>query len=180
MTAKNHIIYLIGFMGSGKSTIGKRLAAHLGWSFIDLDKLIEEHTGRTIPEIFSQKGENYFRETESFLLNNLNLISDTVISTGGGAPCYGNNMEFMCGTGLTLYLKLTPEELKSRLSESKGDRPLIKDLNDKSLMKFIKQKMAEREKWYDKAVLTFTGLNPDFQLILQNVKAMLNISSEQG
>jgi shikimate kinase len=89
-------------------------------------------------------------------------------------------MEFMCRTGLTLYLKLTPEELKSRLSESKGDRPLIKDLNDVALMKFIKEKLAEREKWYHKAVLTFEGLNPDFQLILQKVKARLNISSEQG
>ncbi len=111
MTARNHILYIIGFMGSGKSTAGKKIASHIGWSFIDLDKKIEEHTGKTIPEIFSQDGENYFREIETKLLRNLKTGSDTVISTGGGTPCHSDNMNFMLKTGLTLYLKLTPAEL---------------------------------------------------------------------
>ena len=127
MMAKNHIIYIIGFMGSGKTTAGKKLASLLGWSFIDLDKRIEEYTGKTIPEIFSQNGEDYFRIIETQLLRNLKSCTKTVISTGGGTPCYIDNMDFMIETGLTIYLKLTPAELKSRLSQSKGERPLIND-----------------------------------------------------
>ena len=124
----NQIVYIIGFMGSGKSTAGKKLASLLGWSFIDLDKKIEEHTGKTIPEIFSQHGENYFRNVEAEVLRSLESQTKTVISTGGGTPCHGDNMDFMLETGLTLYLKLTSDQLKSRLSESKGERPLLKKL----------------------------------------------------
>src|SRR5664279_2309648 len=126
---KNQTIYIIGFMGSGKTTIGKKLASVLGWSFIDLDKEIEKHEGKTISVIFSEKGEDYFREVESHLIRNLKSGTDTIISTGGGTPCYSNNMDIMLKSGLTIYLKLTPSQLRNRLSESKGDRPLIKDLD---------------------------------------------------
>src|SRR5664279_2631025 len=101
MIAGNHIVYIIGFMGSGKSTAGKKLASLLGWSFIDFDKRIEEHTGKPISEIFSQHGENYFRNLETEILKNLKAETDTVISTGGGTPCYGDNMDYMLETGLT-------------------------------------------------------------------------------
>jgi shikimate kinase len=81
-------VYIIGFMGSGKTTAGKKLAKVLGWSFIDLDKKIEEKAGKRIPEIFSQDGENYFRKIESETLKGIEYETDTVVSTGGGAPCY--------------------------------------------------------------------------------------------
>ena len=173
--AKNHIIYIIGFMGSGKTTAGKKLASLLGWSFIDLDKRIEEYAGKTIPEIFSQSGEDYFRIIETQLLRNLKMCTKTVISTGGGTPCYIDNMDYMIETGLTIYLKLTPAELKSRLSQSKGKRPLIKDLDQNELTSFIKEKLAVREKWYERSDITMDGIDLDINLLLSHVKASLSI-----
>ena len=173
--AKNHIIYIIGFMGSGKTTAGKKLASLLGWSFIDLDKRVEEFTGKIIPEIFSQNGEDYFRIIETQLLRNLKSWINIVISTGGGTPCYIDNMDYMIETGLTIYLKLTPAELKSRLSQSKGERPLIKDLDQEELTSFIKEKLAVREKWYDRSDLTIDGVDLDIYLLLSHVKSSLSI-----
>jgi shikimate kinase len=175
MMVKNHIIYIIGFMGSGKSTIGKKLASLLDWSFIDLDKKIEEHIGKTIPEIFSQNGEKYFREIETLLLRNLKSVSNTIVSTGGGTPCHSDNMDFMINNGLTLYLKLTPEELQSRLSESDGDRPLIKDLDRKELLQFIEEKLADRERYYNRADIKADGTDPDISLLFSLVKSKLSI-----
>jgi shikimate kinase len=174
MTVKNQIIYIIGFMGSGKTTAGRKLALLLGWKFIDLDKKIEEHTGKTIPEIFSARGEEYFREIETRLLRNLRSQTNTIISTGGGTPCHSDNMDFMNSTGLTIYLKLTPGQLKSRLSGSKGERPLIKDLEPHALQSFIEKKLADREKWYDKSDLTFDGMDLDINALLGNVRDRLN------
>jgi shikimate kinase len=175
MMAKNHIIFIIGFMGSGKTTAGKKLASLLGWSFIDLDKRIEEYAGKTIPEIFSQNGEDYFRIIETQLLRNLKMCTKTVISTGGGTPCYIDNMDYMIETGLTIYLKLTPAELKSRLSQSKGKRPLIKDLDQNELTSFIKEKLAVREKWYERSDITMDGIDLDINLLLSHVKSNLSI-----
>jgi shikimate kinase len=169
----SQILYIIGFMGSGKSTAGKKLASLLGWSFIDLDKSIEVQTGKTIPELFSLHGEDHFRNIESEVLRSLKSQINTVISTGGGTPCHGDNMDFMLKTGLTLYLKLTPGQLKSRLSESKGERPLIKDLTDEGLLRFIEDKLASREKWYNSAEITMEGINLDISLLLSIVKAKL-------
>ena len=128
-------------MGSGKTTAGKKLASLLGWSFIDLDKKIEEQSGNTISEIFSKYGENYFRDVESEVLKSLGSERNTIISTGGGTPCFGDNMEYMIRTGLTMYLKLTPGQLRSRLSQETNERPLLKDLNKEELLEFIKKKL---------------------------------------
>jgi len=171
----SHIIYIIGFMGSGKTTAGKKLAALLGWSFIDLDKKIEEHTGKTIPEIFSQNGEDYFRTIETGLLKDLKSHTNSVISTGGGTPCYSDNMDHMLKTGLTLYLKMTPDQLKSRLSESKGERPLLKDLDQERLQSFIEEKLADREKWYSQSEITVEGINLDINKLRLLVKSRLRI-----
>jgi shikimate kinase len=170
MTVKNQIIYIIGFMGSGKTTAGKKLASLLGWKFIDLDKEIEEYTGKTIPEIFSANGEVYFREIETQLLRNLKSQKNTLVSTGGGTPCNGDNMDFMNNTGLTIYLKLSPGQLKSRLSGSKGERPLIKDLEPEALQLFIEKKLAEREKWYKRSDIIFEGMDLDINALFSSVK----------
>jgi shikimate kinase len=172
---KNRIIYIIGFMGSGKSTSGKKLASLLGWSFIDLDNRIEEYTGKRIPEIFSQKGENYFRDVEAEVLKSLRYQVNTVISTGGGTPCFGSNMDHMLETGLTLYLKLTPAQLESRLSESMGERPLIRDLDKEDLQGFIDEKLILREKYYNCAELTVDGINLDINVLHTLVKSSLNL-----
>jgi shikimate kinase len=175
MMTKNHVIYIIGFMGSGKSTAGKKLASLLGWTFIDLDKNIESYTGKTIPEIFSQNGEEYFREIEALLLRKIESHTDTIISTGGGTPCHSGNMDFMLNTGLTIYLKLTPDQLKSRLLKSKGERPLIKDLEPHNLKPFIEKKLADREAWYDRSEITIEGIDLDINLLLSAVRSKLNI-----
>lgn len=172
---KSQKIYIIGFMGSGKSTAGKKLASLMGWTFVDLDKNIEEFAGKSIPEIFEQDGESSFRQIEAKILRNLNSLNHTVISTGGGTPCYNDNMEYMLGTGLTLYLKLTPGQLKSRLSKSKGERPLIKDLGQGQLLSFIEKKLADRERWYDRSDIIIEGIDLDVNMLLENVKSRLNI-----
>src|SRR5512133_3442701 len=102
---KNQVIYLIGFMGSGKSTAGRELARLLGWSFTDLDTEVEKREGKTIRQIFAQKGEEYFRNLETKVLRDLNTLANSVISTGGGTPCHSDNMDFMLENGLTIYLK---------------------------------------------------------------------------
>ena len=160
-------------MGSGKSTTGKMLASLLDWQFADLDRSIEKYSGKTISEIFSQDGEIYFRNVESEVLRSLKSQTNTVISTGGGTPCFGDNMDFMMETGLTLYLKLTPGQLKSRLSDSKGKRPLIKDLSNDALLHFIEDKLAFREKWYNRAEITVEGFDPDINQLVNIVRSGL-------
>ena len=171
----NQIVYIIGFMGSGKSTAGKKLASVLGWSFIDLDKRIEEVTGKTIPEIFSQHGEIYFRNVETEVLRSLESLAKTVISTGGGTPCHGDNMDFMVKTGLTIYLKLTPGQLKNRLTESTHERPLIKGLTNDGLLAFIEEKLVSREKFYNRAEICVEGIDLDISALHSIVKSRLNI-----
>jgi len=167
-------IYIIGFMGSGKTTTGKKLAAAMDWSFIDLDKKIEENTGMTIPEIFTEKGEDYFRILEAEQLRNLQFQPYTVISTGGGTPCNGDNMDYMVETGLTLYLKMTPEQLRSRLENSKGERPLIKNLQQSELIDFIEKKLAFREKWYNRAEIIVEGIDLNINKLHSLVESIIN------
>jgi shikimate kinase len=172
---KNHIVYLIGFMGSGKSTAGKKLAEMLGWSFLDLDTEAERRAGKTISEIFSQDGESFFRKLETEVLRDLNSQNDTVISTGGGTPCHSDNMSFMLENGLTIYLKMSPADLRDRLSSSAGERPLIKDLDQAQLLRFIEERLAGRRNTYEQSELTVDGNNPNFSLILKLVKSSMNI-----
>ena len=162
-------------MGSGKTTTGKKLASLLGWSFVDLDKKIEEHTGKSIPELFSQYGEVYFRYIESEVLKKMKSLTNTVISTGGGTPCHDDNMDFMLETGLTLYLKLTPAQLKSRLSETGAERPLLKDIDNGNLLSFIGNKLTLREKYYCRAEIQINGFDMDFTLLHSLVKKNLYI-----
>lgn len=173
MTTCRHIVYIIGFMGSGKTTAGRKLADKLGWAFIDLDKKIEEFSGQTISVIFSKNGEPYFREVESKVLRELQIDDDTVISTGGGTPCFNDNMDFMLHNGITVYLKLTPSALISRLSNSM-DRPLIADLKGKKLLDFITEKLNLREKDYLRSDLCVDGIDLDLSRIALFVKSKLN------
>jgi shikimate kinase len=162
-------------MGSGKSTAGKKLASHLGWTFLDLDTEVEKRAGKTISEIFSQNGEDYFRKLETEVLRDFESHTDTVISTGGGTPCHSDNMNFMLENGLTIYLKMTPSDLINRLSDSAGKRPLIKDLNQVQLLQFIGEKLDVRSSFYERSEITIDGNNLDISLILEVVKTSLNI-----
>ncbi|MBN1107470.1 MAG: shikimate kinase [Bacteroidales bacterium] len=169
------IIYLIGFMGSGKSTAGRELAAALGCPFTDLDKKIEAYAGKSIAEIFTQDGEDVFRKTESDVLKSLRIKGPAVVSTGGGTPCHGDNMEFMSATGLTIYLKMTARQLAARLVNSKNTRPLIKDVSDSDLTGFIRKKLAGREKWYKRADIIVDGKD----LNICHLRTLIEIRSEK-
>ena len=169
-----HIVYIIGFMGSGKTTAGKKLASSLGWSFIDLDEEIEKYSGKTIPEIFKDQGEDHFRTIEEEVLRTLDRDDHTVVATGGGAPCHHENMDFMNKSGLTIYLKLTPPQLVSRLIRSSDERPLIKDLEGDNLLHFIETKLDERAKWYEKSHIIVDGFNLDINSLQIHIISKLD------
>jgi shikimate kinase len=152
-------IFLIGFMGCGKTTVGKKLAKKLKYDFIDLDEEIEKKEQCTISKIFVSKGEDYFRSLEHNLLLDLPNKSNVVISCGGGAPCYFNNMEMMNNAGYTVYVTMPAEALFSRLKQAKATRPLLQNMNDETLMKYIKDKLIERESIYRLAKISVNGIN---------------------
>src|SRR5690554_4762065 len=130
-------IFIIGYMGSGKTTVGKRLAKALSLDFIDLDAYIQSKYRKTIPQLFEEKGEKGFRELEHLTLREVATFEDVVISTGGNAPCFFDNMELMNGAGTTVYLQAEPNELADRLAASKTVRPLIAGKSREELVPFI-------------------------------------------
>ena len=151
-------IFLIGYMGSGKTTVGKLLAARLGYSFIDMDVHIEEKLFKSVSQIFAEFGEEQFRLLEQQSLHEIAQFDHAVISTGGGAPCYFDNMDYMNGRGYTVYLKLSPEELAERLETSHANkRPLLANRKGEELKQFIAEGLAGRESFYAKAAYTVSG-----------------------
>lgn len=152
--AKDTRIYLIGFMGCGKTTFGRKLARRLDYDFIDLDLLVESMEKLNIAELFTQKGEAYFRQIEADVLRSTILMKKTVISCGGGTPCYHDNMEWILERGLSVYLKMSPVRLYERLKRKKEKRPLIAHMSKAGLKDYITQKLAEREAFYMRARLT--------------------------
>lgn len=152
-------IFLIGFMGSGKSTIGYHLAKQLGWDFVDTDKVITAHTGLSIPEIFSLHGEEWFRKKEQELLNSLLSVSNMVIATGGGMPCFADNMDSMNRNGITVYLRLSPEVLTERLLHGHTERPLLQNKSPEELSRFVKESLKQREYFYTKAKIIVDAEN---------------------
>ena len=144
-------IILIGFMGSGKSTLGKKIANRLNIPFIDSDTEIENHFNKSVGEIFTEHGESYFRTLEQEYIEALDLRDDFVLATGGGMPCYSNNMQLLNQTGTTFYLERSPKELAHRLVNAKKQRPLIAGLDTEELLPFIEEKLASREEHYKKS-----------------------------
>jgi shikimate kinase len=144
-------VYLIGFMGSGKSTAGKKLANKLGFKFIDLDDFIEQETGLSISEYFEKFGEKKFRELESEMLSKVSLFDKVVISTGGGTPCFFNNMDTINKSGVSVYLKADISLIMSRLKAEKNQRPLIKNKTDEEMRSYLSDLLTGREKYYQQA-----------------------------
>lgn len=160
------VIFLVGYMGCGKSTIGRALSKRLGWAFADMDSCIEQQAGMSIADIFKNKGEREFRRMErEFLEQGIANESDIIVSTGGGAPCQGDNMEFMNRTGQTVYLKMSPDKLVQRLSaRGREKRPLIRDMDDGQLLEFIKCNIVLREPFYSQArlVIDCDGVSDEY------------------
>lgn len=151
-------IFLIGYMGSGKTTVGKMLAEKLGYGFVDMDTHLEEKHFKPVSEIFTKLGEPEFRRLEKECLHEVAEFENVVISTGGGAPCFFDNIDFMNARGLTVYLKLSTEELANRLAHSReGKRPLLADKKGEDLIQFISEGLASRERFYLKAALSISS-----------------------
>lgn len=150
-------IFLIGFMGSGKSTLGKRLKSELGWDFLDLDDYFEDRFNTSIKQYFAEFGEEAFRKAEQQMLAEVSHKEKVVIATGGGAPCYFDNMQVMNKSGLSIYIKLSINTLANRLSSAKQVRPLIIGKSGEELKQFISTKLAERESYYNQAQIIADG-----------------------
>ncbi len=147
--------FLIGYMGSGKTTLGRAVSARTGVRFIDLDDYIEQREGCTIKEIFATRGEQAFRDIERSALAEVSDLDDTLVACGGGTPCFGDNMEVMNSRGLTVYLDAPHSSLLSRLKEGRAKRPLIAALSDDELSEFIHRQLDMRSPYYSRAVLRF-------------------------
>ncbi|NQY10508.1 MAG: shikimate kinase [Flavobacteriales bacterium] len=154
-------IYLMGYMGSGKSTTGKQLAKKINMDFVDIDDFIEEKEGMPIPEIFKSKGEDYFREMEHLALQELSVLENTVISLGGGTPCNEKNLLLIKETGTSIYLKMSIPALIHRLHNAKEKRPLIKGKSENDLKSYIAINLGVREDFYNRADITISGENFD-------------------
>lgn len=148
-------IFLTGYMGSGKTTLGKAFARNLNISFIDLDWYIEERYHKTVSELFAEMGENGFRELEKKMLHEVAAFENVVISTGGGTPCFFDNMEYMNAHGTTLFLDASPDTLFKRLKAATRSRPTLQGKTDRELSEFIDEKLAERMPYYSLARYTF-------------------------
>ncbi len=160
-------IYLIGYMGSGKSTLGRRLAEHAGLQFVDMDHYIEQRNCKTIPKIFAEEGETEFRNKERKALEEVSAFSDVVIATGGGAPCFFDNIDFMNRTGKTIFLNIDPDILAARLMQSKTERPLIKGKSKEELVQFIDETLKIRNRFYSRAHFQITQPDIDLHDVMQ-------------
>ena len=153
-------IILIGFMGSGKSTVGKLLASSLDYQYMDTDALIEKMEGMSVSDIFAKHGESYFRKLESEVIKTLTDYESIVISTGGGMPVFENNMALLNKAGITIFLNVGVETIYQRISKD-NTRPLVTANTDATLKDFIKNKLQERIPFYKQAqVLVAGGRNP--------------------
>lgn len=153
-------VYIIGFMGSGKSSAGKRLASKLGCRFVDLDAYIEEKEMKTVSQLFEQ-GEEHFRQLEKKYLAETSAIEDAVIALGGGAPCTEENMRFIKENGLSVYFYASPSLLFQRLKNAKETRPLLAGKDDRELLYYIEEKLAEREAYYAQADVVSSAVSID-------------------
>lgn len=147
-------LILIGYMGSGKSSIGKRLANRLGYVFVDLDKRIEDLAKVSIEEIFEEYGEKEFRNLEDHVLSKVLKEENIVLATGGGTPCHSNNIEALKENGFVVYLELDPPTLKKRLFWAKSKRPLLIGKNQDEMLDYIGGHLEERMPFYSQAHLT--------------------------
>ena len=150
-------IFLIGYMGAGKTTLGKAFARAMGLTFVDLDWYIEERFHKTVSQIFTERGEEGFRELEKRMLHEASDFENVVISVGGGTPCFFDNMEYMNQVGETVFLDVDNKVLFRRLKVAKQQRPLLANKTDEELMTFIQEALEKRLPYYTKAKYVFNG-----------------------
>lgn len=150
-------VFLIGYMGCGKTTLGEVLAQQMGVPFIDLDEYIERQQGMTIVEIFAREGEERFRQLETAALGKVAAMDGVIIACGGGTPCHGNNMTLMNEMGVTVWLTTSPERITARLllPEQRVKRPKFNDLPDEAFLPLVQRELERRSPYYNQASLQF-------------------------
>ena len=170
-------VYLIGYMGCGKSTVGRKVSRFAHIDFVDTDTMVEQREGATVADTITYQGEEYFRTVERAVLEDTATMENTIISTGGGLPVWGDNMERMKQLGLTVYLRRSPANIISRLSPyGRQKRPKIRGMNDEQLFEFMTTHMAEREPIYSQAdVVLDCDKMADNEVIDTILKNILNL-----
>ena len=172
-------IILIGYMGAGKTTIGKALSKELGVVFYDLDWYIENRMRKTVSQIFAERGEEGFRKIEYNMLHEVAEFEDVIISCGGGTPCFFDNMDYLNQQGQVVYLKADPEVLYKHLMMAKTERPLIKGKSHDELLTFIREQLEKREPFYSKARYTLdVNLMDNYEKIqtsVEKIKELLGL-----
>jgi shikimate kinase len=173
---KQHII-LIGFMGAGKTTVGKLLADSLGMPFIDSDEWIAQQEQMPIATIFETKGEAYFRASERAFCKQLSNEEPAVISVGGGLPCFGDNIMVLNGLGLVIYINTSLQTLTQRLKNDRENRPLLRDLKDEELFRYAEDLIAQRKVFYKMAQLIVPNESNKPNDVVEKIKKELNKQS---
>lgn len=148
-------IYLIGYMGCGKTTLGRAVAQRVSIPLIDLDEFIEQREGMTVRQIFEKQGEPYFRQAERAALLEVSRMTDVIVATGGGTPCQPGLLDIMLDSGTTVYLETSLDVLHRRLIDGRATRPLIARLDDNELKEFIIQALEARRPYYTRAAARF-------------------------
>lgn len=166
-------IFLIGFMGTGKSRWGEIWASQHNLKFIDLDIEIEKKIGLSIEEIFEKKGEDFFRDVEAETLIEMDQNDNCIIACGGGTPCFKNNMDWMNENGITVLLNSTPSKILENIINDNKERPLLKKINKGELLFFIEMKLKERMDFYNKAIIRLEAV----ELNSNSINAILNLKS---
>lgn len=158
-------IYLTGYMASGKSTVGKALAARLGMDFCDLDDLFVQRSGQGIADFFAAEGEESFRDKETELLAEIAAQTNFVVSTGGGTPCREQNLQLMLDSGKMFFLDVPPDELARRLLDEKEQRPLIRNVEEDELESFVQSHLIERIDCYRRAHFKVSANQPPEKVV---------------
>ena len=166
-------IIIIGYMGAGKTTVGKALAKELGLQFYDLDWYIEARMHKTVPQLFAERGEEGFRKVERTMLHEAAEFEDVVLSCGGGTPCFFDNIGYMNSRAETVYLKATPEVLFEHLKMGRTVRPLLLGKSPEEVRVFVREQLEKREPFYNQARHTFdVSLLDSFDKIKSTVASL--------
>ena len=174
-------IVLIGYMGSGKTTVGKALAKEIGLPFYDLDWYIESRMRKKVSQIFAEQGEEGFRRIERNMLHEVAEFEDVVVSCGGGTPCFFDNIDYLNSQAQVVYLRCEPEVLRQHLLMGKGDRPLLKGKSPEELITFIREQLEKREPFYTKARYSLDVSLMDntekIKITIEKLRELLNLEA---
>ena len=167
---KMNRIFLVGYMGAGKTTAAKRLASRLGWEVVDTDALFEEKYRISVDDFFQKYDEPLYRKLESEILKSTEGRDNIVISTGGGTACYFDNMEWMNQHGLTVFMQISPKAAVDRVLHSRHKRPLARGKSEEELLEFVRRHYASRMPFYEQAKITVKSENFDLEALMERIE----------